>query len=114
MMRRAYGVHDGDAPPGVSRTAWESLTPFQQSVYQAICRIPAGETRSYQWVAQRIGRPAAARAVGNALHRNPFAPQVPCHRVIRTDGALGGYAGGAAKKQALLLGERRRARRRSS
>ena len=92
-------------PAGVSREAWERLTGFQQAVYQAICRIPSGQTRSYQWVAEQIGRPGAARAVGNALHRNPFAPEVPCHRVIRRDGTLGGYLGGVARKQAWLRKE---------
>jgi O-6-methylguanine DNA methyltransferase len=81
------------------------LTPFQQLVYQAVCRIPKGQVRSYAWVARRIGRPGAARAVGNALNRNPFMPQVPCHRVVRTDGSLGGYAGGLAKKRLLLRRE---------
>lgn len=81
------------------------LTPFQQLVYRVICRIPKGQVRSYAWVARRIGRPGAARAVGNALNRNPFMPQVPCHRVVRTDGSLGGYAGGLAKKRLLLRRE---------
>ena len=93
------------APPGVPREAWARLTAFQRQVYRAICRIPRGQTRSYQWVAARIGRPRAARAVGTALHRNPFAPNVPCHRVVRADGSLGGYARGPAKKHALLRQE---------
>ena len=103
--RRAQTV---PLPDGASPEVWKRLTRFQQAVYQAICRIPSGETRSYQWVARQIGRPRAARAVGNALHHNPFAPNVPCHRVIRTDGTLGGYLGGTAKKKALLLRERSR------
>ena len=101
------------APRGVPAAAWARLTDFQRRVYAAICRIPPGETRSYQWVAERIGRPRAARAVGNALHRNPFALKIPCHRVVRADGSLGGYAGGPAKKRALLHAERRRALARS-
>ncbi len=95
-----------DPPPGVSRRAWGRLTPFQRQVYRAICRILPGETRSYQWVADAIGRPRAARAVGNALHLNPFAPIVPCHRVVRSDGSLGGFSGGVAKKRRLLASER--------
>ncbi len=87
------------------RQAWRRLTAFQRQVYRAICRIPRGQTRSYQWVAARIRRPRAARAVGTALHRNPFAPKVPCHRVVRADGSLGGYAHGPAKKRALLRQE---------
>jgi methylated-DNA-[protein]-cysteine S-methyltransferase len=93
------------APAGLAPRAWNGLTPFQREVYLAVSRIPRGQTRSYQWVAKAIGRPGAARAVGNALNRNPFAPRVPCHRVIRADGALGGFAGGPARKRRLLLQE---------
>ena len=93
-------------PQGVARQAWDRWSPFQQAVYRAVCRIPRGQTRSYQWVARAIGRPRAARAVGNALNRNPFAPRVPCHRVIRSDGSLGGFAGGPVKKRRLLALER--------
>jgi len=96
------------APRGIPPEAWKLATEFQRRVYRAVCRIPAGQTRSYRWVAERLGRPAAARAVGQALHRNPFAPLVPCHRVIRSDGSLGGFAGGAAKKRRLLAAECRR------
>ena len=93
-------------PDGVSQAAWARLTAFQQVVYRAVCRIPQGQTRSYQWVARRIGRPLAVRAVGNALHGNPFAPRVPCHRVIRSDGSLGGFAEGPDAKRRLLAAER--------
>ena len=93
------------APRGISRQAWGHLTPFQQLVYRATCRIPRGQTRSYAWIAKRIGRPQAARAVGNALHINPFAPRVPCHRVIHADGTAGGYAGPLGRKLALLRAE---------
>jgi len=93
------------APRGVSADAWRHLSRFAQQVYRATCRIPKGQTRSYQWVAARIGRPQAARAVGNALQRNPFAPTVPCHRVVKSDGSLGGYARGPARKRALLRRE---------
>ena len=100
------------APRGVSLVAWARLTRFQQQVYRAVCTIPKGQTRAYQWVAQMIGRPRAARAVGNVLNRNPFAPRVPCHRVVRTDGSLGGFAGGVDKKYRLLDAERRSRRSR--
>lgn len=92
-------------PRGISSEQWNRLTPFTQKVYLAACRIPKGQTRSYQWVATASGHPKAVRAVGNALNRNPFAPQVPCHRVIRSDGTLGGYAYGLKRKQALLRRE---------
>jgi methylated-DNA-[protein]-cysteine S-methyltransferase len=93
------------APRSVPVKDWVRLTRFQQIVYLAVCRIPRGEVRSYQWVAEQIGHPRSARAVGNALHQNPFAPHVPCHRIVRADGSLGGYSGGSSKKRALLKHE---------
>lgn len=82
------------------------LTEFEKKVY-AVCRlIPFGETRSYAWIAKRIGHPKACRAVGNALHKNPFAPAVPCHRVIRSNGRIGGFAAGITKKKRLLKQEK--------
>ena len=89
----------------ISRKPGVSLTDFERQVYRAVSRIPRGQTRSYAWVARRIGRPRACRAVGNALNKNPFIGTVPCHRVICADGSLGGYAKGAAKKRSLLLSE---------
>lgn len=70
--------------------------------------IPAGEVRTYGWVAARVGNPRAARAVGRALAANPFAPVVPCHRVVRADGKIGGYSalGGVREKIRLLKKER--------
>ena len=84
-------------------------TAFEQRVYAIVRTIPRGQTRSYQWVAEQLGDTALARAVGNALHRNPDAPEVPCHRVIRSDGSLGGFAWGPARKRRLLAEERRAA-----
>ena len=79
-------------------------TPFQKKVWEELKKIPFGETRSYKQVAIAIGHPQSARAVANACAKNPFAPQVPCHRVIRSDGNLGGYSGeGGTKKKAELL-----------
>lgn len=77
-------------------------TPFQQSVWAALARIPYGELRSYRDIAQSIGNPAAVRAVGAANGRNPLPIVVPCHRVIGSDGALTGFAGGLAIKSFLL------------
>lgn len=77
-------------------------TPFQQSVWQALLDVRAGATTSYGELAARIGRPAAARAVGAAVGRNPVSIVVPCHRVIGSAGALTGYAGGLARKRELL------------
>ncbi len=80
-------------------------TKFEERVYAVVRRIPKGQTRSYRWVAERLGNPGLARAVGNALNRNPYAPHVPCHRVVKADGSLGGYAGGPARKRRLLQRE---------
>jgi len=82
------------------------LTAFEWRVLKATLKIPLGETRSYAWVAKEIGAPKAVRAVGQALHKNPFAPLIPCHRVIKENGVLGGYAGGRKKKEMLLALER--------
>lgn len=80
-------------------------TAFQQAVWQALLRIPYGETASYAQIAQQIGRPAAVRAVGAANGRNPVSIIVPCHRVIASNGALTGYAGGLENKHYLLQHE---------
>ncbi len=79
-----------------------AVKPFQLAVLSAISRIPFGETRSYGWVARAIGRPGAARAVGQALHTNPIPIIIPCHRVIASNGHLGGYGGGLEMKKRLL------------
>jgi methylated-DNA-[protein]-cysteine S-methyltransferase len=83
------------------------LSEFEKAVYRIVMTIPLGETRSYAWVARQIGRPRSQRAVGNALHKNPYAPFVPCHRVIASDGTLGGFNGGLRKKIRLLEREKR-------
>jgi AraC family transcriptional regulator, regulatory protein of adaptative response / methylated-DNA-[protein]-cysteine methyltransferase len=80
-------------------------TAFQQAVWQELARIPAGETLSYAALAARAGKPGAARAVGSACGANPVAVLVPCHRALRGDGSLGGYAYGLPIKQALLEDE---------
>ena len=86
----------------------KSYTPFQQAVWRACMGIPKGQTRSYQWIASEIGKPGATRAVGSALGKNPFAPIVPCHRVIKSDGTIGGFSGlgGLAAKRCLLRKEK--------
>ena len=83
------------------------LTEFQKAVYGVVMEIPLGQTRSYQWVARRLDRPQSARAVGNALNKNPTAPFIPCHRVIASDGSLGGYSAGLRKKIELLRREKK-------
>ncbi|MEN9343992.1 MAG: hypothetical protein RLZZ453_779 [Chlamydiota bacterium] len=80
-------------------------TPFQQKVWRALLQIPYGETRSYAQIATLIGQPTAHRAVALACKANPLPILIPCHRVIRSDGSLGGYAFGSQLKQWLLLHE---------
>lgn len=81
-----------------------TLSPFQKKVYTVVASIPAGQVRTYGWVARQIGQPGAARAVGNALNKNPFAPLIPCHRVVGKKG-LGGFAAGLPAKIKLLRQE---------
>lgn len=83
------------------------LMEFEKAVYCAVLQIPFGRTRSYKWVARKIGKPRSSRAVGNALNKNPYVPIVPCHRVIASDGSPGGYSQGLRKKIELLEKERK-------
>ena len=80
------------------------ITKFQEKVYNVVQKIPKGKILSYKEVAKLTGSPRASRAVGNALNRNPFK-EVPCHRVIKSDGTLGGYAKGAKEKARILKKE---------
>lgn len=115
-------VHDAKALPEVKRRILEFLsgdatlakipldirgTVFQRKVWNELRRIPAGETRSYGQIARAIGAPRAVRAVGSACGANPVALVIPCHRALRADGSLGGYAWGLAKKKKLLEIEKR-------
>lgn len=83
-------------------------TSFQRSVWQALCEIESGATRSYADIARHIGTPQAVRAVGAAVGRNPLSVIVPCHRVVGSNGSLTGYAGGLDRKRALLALEGQR------
>ena len=80
-------------------------TAFQRQVWEALRRIPYGETRTYSELATMIGKPSAARAVANACGKNPVALAIPCHRIVRTDGGLGGYRWGVGRKETLLAQE---------
>jgi O-6-methylguanine DNA methyltransferase len=86
---------------------WSKYTPFQTKVYKAILKIPKGQVWTYGQVARKIGKPGAARAVGTALARNQDAPDIPCHRVVRYNGDMGGYSapGGIKRKLQLLKKE---------
>ncbi|MBN1692717.1 MAG: MGMT family protein [Dehalococcoidales bacterium] len=84
----------------------QGATDFQRKVWEATKQIPYGQTRSYEWVAKQVGKPGAARAVGQALGKNPLPVVVPCHRVITCDGKSGGFGGGLAMKKRLLALEK--------
>ncbi len=80
-------------------------TPFQQKVWTELLKIPKGQTRTYEDIARAIGVPQSFRAVANAIGKNSLAVSVPCHRVIRKDGSIGGYRWGMRKKKKLLESE---------
>jgi methylated-DNA-[protein]-cysteine S-methyltransferase len=79
-----------------------SGTDFEKKVWLSLKEVPYGETRTYKWLAERVGSPKGSRAVGQALSRNPIPIVLPCHRVIESDGSLGGYSGGVGIKRRLL------------
>ena len=91
---------DWDNLPTPTRSG--GLSGFRRAVLEETMRIPAGQTRSYGWLAQRVGNPRAARAVGRVMATNPLPIVVPCHRVVASDGSLGGYGAGLPMKEALL------------
>ena len=83
-------------------------TKFQLKVWTYLRKIPRGSVKTYSQVAKGIGKPLAVRAVANAIGKNPYAPKIPCHRVIRSDGKIGGYSGpgGKSQKKKLLQKEK--------
>jgi len=100
----AYLLGDLDALDGIAVDT--GGTEFQRKVWKALTTIPVGETWSYAQLAAAIGKPKAVRAVGRACATNPVSVVIPCHRVLRGDGSLGGYRWGLDRKQALLEQER--------
>jgi methylated-DNA-[protein]-cysteine S-methyltransferase len=98
-------TNSGDDP--MTKRKSHNLTKFQWKVLEVTAKIPIGETRSYKWVAEKTGSPKAFRAVGQVLKKNPYPVTIPCHRVIRQDGSLGGYSGGPGIKKAKLLAAER-------
>jgi methylated-DNA-[protein]-cysteine S-methyltransferase len=95
----------GEPTPYDGPIDFQEGTPFQRRVWKILQTIPCDETRSYKWLAERAGSPKAARAVGQATGKNPVSIIVPCHRIILSDGGIGGYGGGIDTKIALLLAE---------
>jgi AraC family transcriptional regulator of adaptative response/methylated-DNA-[protein]-cysteine methyltransferase len=102
--------HIATGEPSVDLPLDIRVTAFQGRVYQALRAIANGHTRSYGDIAKEIGRPKAVRAVANACATNPVALTVPCHRVIRSNGDIGGYGGGVERKRKLLASEARAAK----
>jgi AraC family transcriptional regulator, regulatory protein of adaptative response / methylated-DNA-[protein]-cysteine methyltransferase len=103
VVRLARQIFEKDEKPVLNPIG----TDFQLSVWQALVRIPLGKTTTYAQIAEAIGRPKAVRAVGTAIGANPIAYLIPCHRVIRTDGGLGGYRWGLDCKKRILEWEKK-------
>ncbi len=99
-LRIYFGGHKATFPDELDLSR---ATTFQREVWEITRLIPYGETKSYTWVAEQIGKPRAVRAVGQALGKNPLPIIVPCHRVLNIDGKLGGYNGGVEMKRYLLF-----------
>ena len=105
VMERLKVYFGGQRTTFPDRLDLSQATHFQREVWEITKRIPYGETRSYAWVAEQIRAPRAARAVGYALGKNPLPVIVPCHRVVASDGKLGGFGGGVEMKRYLLSRE---------
>lgn len=98
-LRIYFGGHKADFPDELDLS---QATAFQREVWEITRLIPYSKTRTYGWVAEQMGKAKAARAVGQALSRNPLPIIIPCHRVIASDGKLGGFTGGLDVKRSLL------------
>lgn len=83
------------------------MTPFAQKVYKIVLKIPLGEVRTYKWVAKKAGQPKAARSVGQILKHNPYPILIPCHRVVGSNGKIGGYIWGKRLKKRFIKLERK-------
>lgn len=104
-MIRAYFVEGKPFDIPWQWMRMDRLTPLQRRVLQVTARIPYGDLRTYKEIAGELGKPAAARFVGNTLAANPYPLFIPCHRVIRSDGSIGGFGGGAPMKAGLIRHE---------
>jgi len=105
LVRELAAYFRGEAGRFLTPLDLDSATPFQQRVWDELQHVPFGQTLSYSELARRVGAPRAARAVGQAVGANPIPILIPCHRVIRSDGALGGFSAGLEIKQWLLRHE---------
>ncbi len=94
-----------NSPFWEAKIAAHPTTPFARRVWKAMLKIPRGKVATYQAIAKMSSNSKASRAVGNACNQNPFAPDVPCHRVVSSSGEIGGYAHGTKKKIELLKSE---------
>ncbi|MBI4304117.1 MAG: methylated-DNA--[protein]-cysteine S-methyltransferase [Chloroflexi bacterium] len=102
LVKRLRAYYGGRKVAFRDKLDLSAATLFQRKVWETARQIPYGETRSYLWLAEKIGQPQAGRAVGQALGKNPLPVIVPCHRVVATDGKLGGFTGGLEMKRQLL------------
>jgi methylated-DNA-[protein]-cysteine S-methyltransferase len=102
LIKRYRAYFSGHQVDFLDKLDLNGATPFQCAVWQATRQIPYGQTRGYAWVAAAAGRPGAVRAAGQALARNPLPIIIPCHRVLASDGGLGGFSGGLEMKKLLL------------
>ncbi len=102
LMKRLRNYFGGQRVTFPDELDLSQATAFQREVWEVTRLIPYGETRSYTWVAEQLGKAGAVRAVGQALARNPLPIIIPCHRVVASDGKLRGYSGGAEMKRYLL------------
>lgn len=102
-LPQKFGLYLAGTPVDFpSRLDLSEATCFQQSVWQIVRSVPYGESRSYAWIATQLGQSKAARAVGQALARNPLPIVIPCHRIVRSDGNIGDFSGGEKMKRYLL------------
>ena len=102
FKKEIRGYFEGKTEEFTQSTIFLEGTDFERKVWLALKEIPYGETKTYKWLAERIGNPKANRAVGQALSKNPIPIVFPCHRVIESDGSIGGYSSGVDIKRRLL------------
>lgn len=102
LIERFQAYFSGRRVEFADKPDFSGATPFQRDVWRITKLIPYGQTRSYQWVAAQMGKPGAARAVGQALGKNPLPIIVPCHRVVASNGGMGGFTGGTEMKKNFL------------